>query len=330
MDSLYPLRFEPIFKSMLWGGRRLPSLVKREAPHADPIGEAWLVSDAEGHPSRISEGPLGGVTLRELLARDQHRLLGPARAPQGRFPVLLKFIDSRQELSVQVHPNDEQAANLGPGMFGKTEAWVIMERCADTSRLYSGLREGVTPSQFRKAIQEKNTHEVLHSFAPQLDDCVFLEAGTVHAIGANVLIFEIQQTSDITYRMYDWDRIDARTGKARQLHIEEGLACTDFSRGPCPAVRPRTRAHEGVHHEELVACRYFSLERRTSRVAFRIGAPGKCRVVVCIAGSGHLESGGKSYPLSRGDVMLLPAEVGECLCTPAGEIVVLECGLPED
>lgn len=326
--ELYPLRFEPIFKSMLWGGRRLPAFLNREPPHADPIGEAWVVSDVEGHASRVIEGPLAGDSLRDLLERDPARILGSAPAAQGRFPLLLKFIDSRQELSVQVHPNDEQAARLGPGMFGKTEAWVIMESCPETSKIYSGLRPGVTAEHFRAALDNKTTPSLLHSFTPKSGDCVFLEAGTVHAIGANVLLFEVQQTSDITYRLYDWDRIDQKTGKPRQLHVDEGLACADLARGHCPPVQPRPVIHEDVHHEDLVDCRYFTLQRRTSRVPFRVGQAGSCRAVVGIAGSGQLVARGRTYPISRGDVFLLPAEVGECRCVPAGEIVILECGLP--
>jgi mannose-6-phosphate isomerase len=327
--TLYPLRFEPIFKSMLWGGRRLPAFLNREPPHDDPIGEAWLISDVEGNSSRVIDGPLAGATLRELLLRDAARILGQSPSAQGRFPLLLKFIDSRQELSVQVHPNDEQAAQLGPGMFGKTEAWVILERDFETSKIYSGLREGVTAELFRAALRDKTTPSLLHNFVPQPGDCVFLEAGTVHAIGANILVFEVQQTSDITYRLYDWDRIDAKTGKPRQLHVDEGLACANFASGPCPPVRPKTTVNQGVHEEVLVDCRYFSLERRTSRVPFHIGEPGRCRAVVGINGSGELETQGQRYPISRGDVFLLPAEVGVCMCSPAGEIVVLECGLPE-
>jgi mannose-6-phosphate isomerase len=241
---------------------------------------------------------------------------------------LLKFIDSRQELSVQVHPNDEQAARLGPGMFGKTEAWVILERCLETSRIYSGLRPGVTADQFRNALRDKTTPGLLHSFVPQPGDCVFLEAGTVHAIGANVLLFEVQQTSDITYRLYDWDRVDAKSGMPRQLHVEEGLACADFARGQCSPVQPRAITKSIIQHETLVDCRYFSLQRRRSRVPFLVGQTGQCRAVVGIAGSGELECRGLRYPISQGDVFLLPATLDECLCIPTGEMVVLECGLP--
>lgn len=326
--TLYPLRFEPIFKHNLWGGRRLPSFLNRTPPHDDPIGEAWVLSDVDGSPSRVADGPLEGRTLRELLAADPERVVGKAQAPHGKFPLLLKFIDARQELSVQVHPNDEQAAKVGPGLFGKTEAWVVLEACERTSRIYAGFADGVTPDHFRAALARKTTPQTLHSFTPRPGDCVFLEAGTVHAIGANILLFEVQQTSDITYRLYDWDRVDAKTRKPRDLHVEDGLACSDFARGPCPPVRPRPAEADGVRHEGLVDCRYFTLGRRTGRVPFRVGAVGECRAVVCVGGSGEVEWRGRRYPLAVGDTVLLPAEVGEATCRPDRELTVLECGLP--
>ena len=326
--TLYPLRFEPIFKHNLWGGRRLPAFLNRTPPHDDAIGEAWVLSDVEGSRSSVANGPLEGTSLRSLLVTDPIRLVGKAAAPQGKFPLLLKFIDARQELSVQVHPNDEQAAKLGPGHFGKTEAWVILDRSAETSRIYAGFVEGVTAGRFRAALTAKTVPATLHSFTPNPGDCVFLEAGTVHAIGANILLFEVQQTSDITYRLYDWDRVDAKTGRPRELHLEEGLAVADFARGPCPAVRPATTETDGVRREGLVKCRYFTLDRRTSRVPFRVGAGGECRAVVCVAGAGEIEWRGKRTPLATGDTVLLPAEVGEATCHPSREMVVLECGLP--
>jgi mannose-6-phosphate isomerase len=267
--------------------------------------------------------------LRELIATDAERLLGNVPAPQGRFPLLLKFIDAQQELSVQVHPNDEQAAKLGPGMFGKTEAWVILDACPNTSKIYAGFAPDVTAEHFRGALHQRRTPSTLHSFTPKPGDCVFLEAGTVHAIGANILLFEVQQTSDITYRLYDWDRVDAKTGQPRQLHVDDGLACADFERGPCPPVDPTLILEKGKRREGLVQCRHFQLTRHTSRVPFRVGAIGQCRVVVCVGGSGQIESVGVNYPLQTGDTVLLPASVGSVTCRPAGEIVLLECGLPD-
>jgi mannose-6-phosphate isomerase len=326
---LYPLRFEPIFTTNLWGGRRLPAFLGRAVAHEDPVGEAWVLSDVDGSLSRVADGPLAGKTLRELMAEDARRIVGAAKTPQGRFPLLLKFLDARQELSVQVHPNDEQAAKLGPGKFGKTEAWVVLDACPETSRLYAGFAHGITAKDFRAALAAKTTPGTLHSFTPNPGDCVFLEAGTVHAIGQNLLLFEVQQTSDITYRLYDWDRVDAKTKQPRQLHVDEGLACANFERGPCVPVGPAVAVMNGVRREGLVACNYFTLERLASQVPFTVGAANRCRAVVCVSGSGELESRGARFAFRAGDVFLLPAEVGQCIAIPAEEVTLMECGLPE-
>ena len=326
---LYPLRFEPIFTTNLWGGRRLPAFLGRTVAHDDPVGEAWVLSDVDGSLSRVADGPLAGVTLRELMTSEPARVVGSAKTPQGRFPLLLKFLDARQELSVQVHPNDEQAAQLGPGKFGKTEAWVVLEADPATSRLYAGFAEGVTATDFRAALAAKTTPKTLHSFAPNAGDCVFLEAGTVHAIGQNLMLFEVQQTSDITYRLYDWDRVDAKTKQPRELHIDVGLECADFRRGPCAPVGPCVEVRDGVRREGLVACNYFTLERLTSAAPFRVGAANRCRAVVCVKGRGELEARGSRFAFRTGDVFLLPAEVGECVALPTEDVTLLECGLPE-
>lgn len=309
---LYPLRFEPIFKSVEWGGRRLPELVKRPAPDDKPIGEAWVLSDVDGSVSVVADGPLAGTPLRALLAADPAAVLGGAAAPLGRFPLLLKFIDARRELSVQVHPNDEQAPVTHPGCGGKTEAWVVLDADPATSRLYSGLRRGVTRESFEAALAAKTVPDVLHAFTPRRGDCVFIEAGTVHAIGADVLVFEVQQTSDITFRLYDW-------GRDRPMHIADGLRCANFAAGPC---EPRRG------HGPLVECPYFSLHRWVLAEPFRVGKKSECRAVVCVGGGGDLEWGGKLFPMERGDTYLLPADVGGCEVLPRGEITVLECGVP--
>lgn len=328
--ALYPLRFEPIFKSMIWGGRRLPGFLNRPHPSDEPVGEAWVLSDVDGHPSRVADGPLAGMTLRELLAAEPARALGPAKPVNGRFPLLLKFIDARQELSVQVHPNDQQAAAKHPGGNGKTEAWVVLDANPETSRIYAGFRHGVTAGDFRAALAAKTTPQTLHSFTPRPGDCVFLDAGTVHAIGADILLFEVQQTCDITYRLYDWDRVDAKTGKPRDLHIDDGLACADFARGPCHAVVPSAEDHPRARRERLVGCAYFTLHRMTGTRRFTVGAPGRCRVVVVLEADGRseIEWADDVTGIATGDVLLIPAEVGECSIRPAGEIMLLECGLP--
>jgi mannose-6-phosphate isomerase len=315
----YPLRFAPCFKSMLWGGRRLPELLRQPDP-GGPIGEAWVLSDVDGTLSVVANGPLAGRTLRDVIAADPRAVFGAALPPDGRFPLLLKFIDARQELSVQVHPDDAQAVRRkGPGHRGKTEAWVILAADTATSRIYAGLRPGITADAFRAALADGTVPATLHAFTPAPGDCVFLEAGTMHAIGADILLFEVQQTSDITYRLYDWNRVDARTGLPRELHVDDGLAVTDFARGPVDPVVP---VRDG-DRDRLVDCRYFTLHHRHDAGPMRVGADGACRVVVCVQGAGDV--GGER--LQPGDVLLLPASLGAVTAVPDGELRLLECGL---
>lgn len=319
MPPLYPLTFRPQFKSMLWGGSRLTALFG-EPPAPDPVGEAWVLSDVPGNESVVGNGPLAGRTLRELIADDPAGVFGNATPADGRFPLLLKFIDARTELSVQVHPNDAQARMLeGEGKRGKTEAWVVLESDPATSRLYAGFRPGVTPEVFADAILTGRADECLHRFPPEPGDCLFLEAGTVHAIGANVLLFEVQQTSDITYRLYDWDRNDPKTGRPRELHIEKGLACADFTRGECDPVLPES---DGFR-ERLVDCPYFTLHRTKTEHPGAVGEPDRCSAVVCVKGRGRIGD----LPVTAGTTVLLPASAGTVRTTPEGEWTLLECGL---
>lgn len=318
MSALYPLAFRPLFKSMLWGGNRLPRMFGAPAA-ADPVGEAWVLSDVPGNESVVANGPLAGRTLRQVIADDPVGVFGDTPPPDGRFPLLLKFIDARTELSVQVHPTDTQALLLeGAGHRGKTEAWVVLE-AESSSRLYAGFRPNVTPEVFADAILTGRADECLHRFPPEPGDCLFLEAGTVHAIGANVLLFEVQQTSDITYRLYDWDRKDPKTGRPRELHVEKGLAVADFDRGACDPVLPES---DGFR-ERLVDCPYFTLHRTTTERAGAVGEPGRCTAVACVRGRGQIGS----EAVQAGSVLLLPAAAGTQKATPDGEWTLLECGL---
>jgi len=324
---LSPLRFAPIFTQNRWGGRRLPAFLQQPEPdHPHPIGEAWVLSDVDGSSSVVVDGPEQGRSLRELLAERPERILGAAKPINGRFPLLLKFIDAKEELSVQVHPNDEQAARSKPGANGKTEAWVIMEANPDTSRIYSGFRPGMTAAGFVAALESKSAPSALHTFTPSPGDCVYLPAGTVHAIGADILLFEVQQTSDITYRLYDWDRVDAKTGLPRELHVEQGLAVSNFASGPCPAVKPR-RLSETC--EELANGPYFTLRRHIALKRFTVGASGECRAIVVLnANDGsQIQWNADVDAIRTGDVLLIPAEVGACEILPAGSTTILECGL---
>jgi mannose-6-phosphate isomerase len=334
MRSLYPLRFEPIFKSMLWGGRRLPELVRQDWPGSQPIGEVWLVSDVDGNVSVVRNGPWRGMTLRELLQQEAELILGVHQhqwQKSGQFPLLLKFIDAQRELSVQVHPDDEHAARRGAGQRGKTEAWVVLDRHPERSRIYAGLRPGVTEVSFRQALEQGRLADALHHFVPQIGDCLFLPAGTVHALGAELLVFEIQQTSDITYRLYDWDRVDPVTGQPRPLHIAEGLSCIDWSRGPCHPVQPAVIVQGSLQREGLIHCRYFTLERWTVFRTTAMEGQARCRILVALKGTAALEWNGQTESLTAGDVLLLPAALENLhLSTLSESVTLLVCGLGDE
>ncbi len=324
--ELYPLRFDPIFKPALWGGQSLKARFGRP-PSTEAIGEAWVLSDEPSQGSRVNEGPLVGAALRELMLTRRDELLGRAASIHDRFPLLLKFLEASQPLSVQVHPDDAQAKRLtgDAKACGKTEAWVILESNAG-SLVYAGLLPGVDAAGFRRALANDTLAEVMHRYTPQLGDCIFLEAGVIHAIGAGLMLFEVQQTSDITYRLYDWGRLDVATGLPRVLHLEQGILCTNIASGPCNPAKPNQVL--GSKRERLVSCPYFILDRVNSDKAFVVGAVGECRAVVVIEGCGALHHDGIRYPLRFGDVLLLPASVGACECVPEGNLTILECGIP--
>ena len=311
------LKFVPIFKTMLWGGNRLPEFVGYPGP-AENVGEAWVLSDVDGSLSVVADGPFAGHTLRDLLQQHPKKVFGEQVPADGKFPLLLKFIDAKQELSVQVHPNDEQAEDhKGPGHRGKTEAWVILDANPDTSRIYAGFADGHSEQTFRHAMTTNSVPSTLHTYTPKPGDCVFLEAGTVHAIGADILLFEVQQTSDITYRLFDWNRVDAKTGEPRELHIDRGLACSDFAGGPCQPVEPISST--------LVACPYFTLNRFVVTADSPLSLPdtGACRVLVGTSGSGVVNG----MSLRAGEVLLLPACTGSATVTTDDGFQILECGL---
>ena len=322
----YPLRLQPIYQYRLWGGRRLAEVLDAPLPGGEPIGEAWVLSDRPDHASLVASGPLEGLTLGQLLAQYPEQLMG-TRAPQpARFPLLLKFLDAQQMLSVQVHPSDAHAELLPAGETGKTEAWVVLAAGPD-SRVYAGLKPGTTPDDLRRGVTDGRLTDHLVCFTPKPGDGVFLPAGTVHSLGGDVVVFEIQQNSDVTFRLYDWNHVDARTGQPRPLQVDQALACIDFSQGPIGSVAHL--ANTTPARERLFHCEHFSLWRVRTREPFAVGAAGAPRVLVCLEGAGQVEHGGATYAAGRGDVLLLPAVVGACAFRPTGAVTVLEIALTE-
>jgi mannose-6-phosphate isomerase len=324
---LYPLRFEPIYQYRLWGGRRLTKLLSAPLPGDGPIGEAWLLSDRNDHNSVVANGPLKGRTLEELLKQLPEKLLGKLAGHFHRFPLLLKFLDARDTLSVQVHPSDQQTNYLPAGEQGKTEAWVVLE-AGTKSRIYAGLKTATTTNTLRQSIANGTVADHLASFTPKPGDGIFIPAGTVHSLG-DVVVFEVQENSDVTFRLYDWDHVDAKTGQPRLLQIEQAMACIDFAQGAIGPVVPVVEKAKPILRERLFDCEHFELWRLRGKSLLTVGATGTPRVLVCITGDGQLEYEGDNYSVNKGDVLLLPAVVGACAFRPHSVVSLLEISLPE-
>jgi len=324
----YPLRFEPIYQYRLWGGRRLAALLSAPLPGDGPIGEAWLLSDRDGHQSRVANGPLKGRTIAQLLEQFPEQMLGKLAGRFGRFPLLLKFLDVRQMLSVQVHPTDANTDLLPAGGTPKTEAWVVLEAGTE-SRIYAGLKPGTTAASLRHALTNGTVADQLASLTPKAGDAIFLRAGTVHSLGGDVVVFEIQQNSDVTFRLYDWNHVDPKTGKPRALQVEKAMACVDFSEGPVGRVTPVVETKTPVERERLFDCEHFRLWRVRGQSPFAIGVAGLPRVLVCIGGAGELEHADVRFAFAKGDVFLLPAVIAECTVRPSNTVNVLDIALPD-
>jgi mannose-6-phosphate isomerase len=324
--QLHPLSFEPIFQYRLWGGRRLGDWMSKPLPDG-PIGEAWILSDRDDHASRVTEGPLQGTTITELMAEAKAAILGDHAGRFDRFPLLLKFLDVREMLSVQVHPRDDQTELIPKGESGKTEGWVVLD--ADPGcRIYAGLKSDTTAEDLR-ALTTKTAGDHLASFKPEVGQGVLIKAGTVHSLGDGVMVFEVQQNSDVTFRLYDWDHIDAKTGKPRDLQVDQALACVDFHQGAITPGFPTVQITAPVQREEYFNNRHFRLWRLQGAAPFEVGADGEPRILVCVDGAGSVEYDSADHPMARGAVTLLPAAVGVCRFRPDGVVTVLEIAVPE-
>lgn len=224
MNNLFALKFEPLYQTRVWGGNGLHTSLGRDLPDDQRIGESWEIVDREEAQSVIANGCWQGMTLRQVLEQHSELLMGPSWSPERRFPILVKWLDCQERLSLQVHPPAEVAAKLGGEP--KTEHWYVAETSGDAA-LIVGLNEGVSREDFEAALNETRLEECVHSFPTQPGDSILVESGRLHAIDAGNLILEVQQNSDTTYRVYDWGRLGL-DGKPRDLHIEKSIQCIDF------------------------------------------------------------------------------------------------------
>jgi mannose-6-phosphate isomerase len=320
--SLYPLRFRPLYRRYLWGGRRLETILGKPLPPGDDYAESWEVVDHGEDQSVVAAGPLEGASLSYLLAEHGEELLD-RHHPLSQFPLLFKFLDAQRNLSVQVHPNDQQAARLDPPDLGKTEAWVVLH-AEPGSTIYAGLKRGFDRHALEREVTRGTVELCLHRFQPRAGDCLFIPAGTVHALGEGLVIAEIQQASDATFRLFDWNRVGP-DGQPRRLHIAESLDVIDYQRGPVDPQIPEPTGQPGI--ERLVACDKFVLDRRTFDAPITLGGDQRFHLLAGIAGSADVSDDSTGQPLQRGQSLLLPA-CCRATVSPREETVLLDMYLP--
>jgi mannose-6-phosphate isomerase len=302
------LRFKPIFKERVWGGRNLERLYRKSLPPNVPIGESWEISDRPGDVSVVEGGPLAGRDLHWLTENHAADLLGQARALNGRFPLLIKILDAQEDLSLQVHPPAARATELAGEP--KTEMWLITDAQPDAA-LYVGLRRGISREEFTRRITDGTVANCFHRHTVRAGDAMFLPSGRVHAIGAGNVIFEIQQNSDTTYRVFDWNRVGL-DGKPRELHVEKSMASIDFNDFEPALVSRQPSESGGVAVRPLAHCEYFTVRQFTLRRGANVALEaGRMHVVGVVSGQVSLQTAEETLPLGAGEFCVVPA----CLMT---------------
>jgi mannose-6-phosphate isomerase len=316
-----PLRLQPLYKQRPWGGKRLSKLWGRPSGNTTGWAESWEVVDLGADQSRVLGGPFDGQLLRELVRAYPEELLGRS-AGVDQFPLLFKFLDAAETLSVQVHPNDEQAARMFDGQRGKSEAWVVLA-AEPQSRLFVGLKSGVDRETLKFHLAEGSIAECLHSFPAHVGDVISVPAGTVHAIGAGVSLAEIQQPSDLTLRLFDWHRRDAR-GEPRSLHVEAALECIDFDLGPVQPLAPQPLKLEAPCCEVLLETEHFSWRRhRLPEGKHLLVGCDCCQILALISGRTNATGVSVTQDLQAGDCLLMPASSQPLLLNCLTESILL-------
>ncbi|MFT4176145.1 MAG: class I mannose-6-phosphate isomerase [Luteolibacter sp.] len=309
-----PITFTPLYMQRVWGGRELERVYGRTLPDTDqPYGEAWEIVDREQEQSVVDSGEFSGKSLHELWMQHREEIFGSGFRDHPRFPILIKVLDARDDLSIQVHPPVHLAAELGGE--AKTEMWYIAD-CDPGAKLYVGLKHGITREDFEKSIAEGTVADAVHAVSPKPGDSIFIASGRLHAIGAGFFIHEIQQNSDTTYRVFDWNRLGL-DGSPRELHVEQSLASIDFN-----DFEPTMGTPVG---DTLAACEYFKTDKKHLAVGDLLQRPDPERFSIVSVVEGELRSeGGRTF--GKGRFLLLPRG-----CAPLKAVtdtIVLQVTLP--
>jgi mannose-6-phosphate isomerase len=338
--ALYPLKFKPRYLEKIWGGRKIQTILGKQLPPGKSIGESWEIYDfppgivdssGKWASSEIANGPQAGRTLHDLVNKFGKDLYGDVAlvGPQGQFPILIKFLDAREDLSVQVHP-DEQYARQNPGAHLKSEAWYIVQ-ADDGARLLKGLKPGTTREAFAGSIANGTVESLINAVPVSAGHCHYLPSGTIHALGAGILAAEVQTPSDTTFRVFDFNRIETATGKTRALHVEQAMNCIDFSDA---SALPQPRSHVASHLttvSRLVTCEFFKLEKvRLSDGVVQPVAHTQPVVWIMLEGRAQIKVDGIADPteFSAGDTLLLPARMNNPILKTMSDCVWLEVTFP--
>jgi len=302
-NHLYPIKFQPILKEKIWGGTKLKTFLNKESD-APNVGESWEISDVDNDTSIVSNGELKGATLKQLLLTYQEELIGKKNFEQfgEKFPLLIKFIDAKEDLSIQLHPNDELAA-MRHNSFGKTEMWYVMQ-ADDDANLIVGFNQKVTPEVYLEHLESKTLSNILNFDKVSEGDTYFIEVGRVHAIGAGVMLAEIQQTSDITYRVYDWDRVDDH-GNERELHNDLAIDAIDFKMKDDFRVSYLKQENQS---NKMVSCPYFTTNFiHLTQVIQKENAYDSFIIYMCVDGEATIKFESFVETVKKGETILIPA-----------------------
>lgn len=322
---MYPILFEGDYKEKVWGGNKIRTLYNKNIKEVN-IGESWEVAFHNHGDSTIRNGKYKGMTLKEMLLKDGERIVGKPFLPVDKFPLLIKIIDAKSNLSVQVHPDDTYAALHEAGELGKSEAWVILDAELG-AELIIGLKDGVTKELFLQAVEDKSVEDVLNTLPVQAGDVINIPAGLVHAINAGIVLAEVQQNSDTTYRVFDWNRVGL-DGKSRELHIDKAMDTIDFDGVHSKEVVEGTSVDLGTYtHISYVLNDYFSLEGIENHGITVLDRSAEFEIYMVSKGAGSISGAFKTVSVRAGDTFMIPSSLDSYELN--GEMTLIKTYVPE-